>query len=41
LHVSFHNHEDLDKSVKEMKEEGFPLPGEIPDPTFKRPEWMK
>ena len=41
LHVSFRNHEDLDKSVKEMKEDGFPLPGEIPDPTFKRPEWMK
>ena len=41
LHVSFRNHDDLEKSVKEMNGEGFPLPGEIPDPTFKRPEWMK
>jgi hypothetical protein len=41
LHISFRNNDDLEKSVKQMKEAGFPLPGEIPDPTFKRPEWMK
>jgi hypothetical protein len=41
LHVSFRNHGALDKCVKEMSEEGFPLPREIPDPTFKRPEWTK
>ena len=41
LHVSFRNHEDIDKSMMELNEEGFSLPGEIPDPTFKRPEWMK
>jgi len=41
LHVSFRVHEDLDKTVKEMDKEDFPFPAEIPDPTFKKPEWME
>ena len=41
VHVSFRNVADRDEFVKEMSSSGFSLPEELPDETFKRPDWMK
>ena len=41
IHVSFRRSADVDEWVKQMEERDFPLPEEIPDSTFKRPDWMK
>jgi len=41
IHVSFRTEESLNECVEEMARRGFPLPKEVPDPTFKQPEWMK
>lgn len=40
IHASFRAAEDLDRFVKEMEARGFPLPDEVPDATFKTPDWM-
>ena len=40
IHVSFRNPIDVETWVKAMEERGFPLPADVPDSTFKRPEWM-
>jgi hypothetical protein len=31
---------DLDLLIKHMKSKGFELPNEVPDDTFRKPEWM-
>jgi len=41
IHVSFRHSEDLLRFVEEMNRQGFPLPADVPDETFKRPAWMK
>jgi len=41
VHVSFRQADDLQQFVNGMDEEEFPLPGAVPDGTFKIPEWMK
>lgn len=41
IHVSFRTEESLNVCVEEMGRRGFPLPDEVPDPTFRQPEWMK
>ena len=40
IHVSFRSEEDMNRCVTEMERREFPLPDEIPDPTFKQPRWM-
>jgi hypothetical protein len=41
VHVSFRNAAEIDEWVAEMERRGFPLPEELPDATFKEPDWMK
>ncbi|HEY2433592.1 MAG TPA: hypothetical protein VGI12_13030 [Vicinamibacterales bacterium] len=41
IHVSFRTEDSLNVCVEEMERRGFPLPDEVPDATFKQPEWMK
>jgi hypothetical protein len=41
IHVSFRNSSDMESFIRFMAERGFPLPDEVPDDTFKQPEWMK
>jgi len=41
IHVSFRSEESLNLCVDEMERREFPLPGEVPDSTFKQPCWMK
>jgi hypothetical protein len=40
IHVSFPAGADLQRWVAKMSEEGFDLPDDVPDQTFKRPSWM-
>jgi hypothetical protein len=40
-HVSFRNSTDVDEWVRQMEERGFTLPDDLPDSTFKTPEWMR
>jgi hypothetical protein len=40
VHVSFPAHGDMEDWVAKMSEEGFDLPHDPPDATFKRPSWM-
>jgi hypothetical protein len=41
IHVSFRTEDSLNHCIAEMDRRGFPLPDEVPDPTFKPPRWMK
>jgi hypothetical protein len=41
IHVSCRSSADVDGWVRQMEERGFALPEEVPDSTFKRPDWMK
>jgi hypothetical protein len=41
IHVSFRSEEDMNRCVIEMERREFPLPDEVPDPTFKQPRWME
>ena len=41
IHVSCRSSADVDEWVRQMEERGFALPEEVPDPTFKRPDWIK
>jgi hypothetical protein len=41
IHVSFGSSDDVQAFIQFMAERGFILPDELPDATFKRPEWMK
>jgi hypothetical protein len=41
IHVSFRDDEGLQKFITRMREEKFPLPNDLPDTTFKMPDWMK
>ena len=41
VHVIFRDSVDVDPWVAEMTKRGFPLPDELPDETFKQPDWMK
>ena len=41
VHVSFSDEATVRKFVDKMAEEGFALPKDPPDETFKRPDWMK
>jgi hypothetical protein len=41
IHVSFKRSEEISSFVAEMDGRGFPLPEDVLDETFKRPEWMK
>lgn len=41
IHVDFRTKDDLDRMVAFMADRGFPLPGKLPDATFKTPPWMK
>ena len=40
IHVSFRSSADVDEWVRQMEERGFALPEDVPDSTFKRPDWM-
>lgn len=40
IHISCRTAADIDACVKHMNERGFPLPEDLPDETFKKPEWM-
>jgi hypothetical protein len=40
VHVSFRTAGEVKRWVDSMAEEGFDLPDELPDETFKRPTWM-
>lgn len=39
--VQFATAERLAEFVRGMEDKGYPLPSDVPDATFKRPEWMK
>lgn len=41
IHASFRNPNDIIPFVQEMEQQGFSLPEDLPDETFKKPEWMK
>ena len=41
IHVSCRDSADADRWVRQMEDRGFPLPEDIPDETFKKPEWMR
>lgn len=41
IHVSCRSSADVDRWVKHMAERGFPLPDDLPDSTFKKPQWIK
>jgi len=41
VHVEFRDTADVAPWVREMQSRGFPLPGELPDETFKQPSWMQ
>lgn len=41
IHVSFRDATDVDRWVRQMEERGFSLPADLPDSTFKQPDWMK
>ena len=41
IHVSFRSREDMNRCIAEMERREFPLPDEVPDPTFKQPGWME
>jgi len=41
VHVSFRDKATMEKFIIAMAEKGFELPEDIPDDTFKRPDWMK
>jgi hypothetical protein len=40
VHVDFKDARDVDPWVAEMAKPGFHLPEELPDETFKQPDWM-
>lgn len=40
IHVSFRTDDSLSLFVNEMDRRGFRLPSEVPDSTFKQPDWM-
>lgn len=40
VHVEFRSEGDLNAGVSKMSENGFLLPDDLPDETFKRPSWM-
>jgi hypothetical protein len=41
IHVSYRSSADVDEWVRQMEGRGCALPEEVPDSTFKRPDWMK
>jgi hypothetical protein len=41
VHVEFKSDETMQKFVEAMKQRGFPLPEDVPDETFKTPDWIK
>jgi len=41
LHVTFRDPADVDRWISEMERREFTLPQDLPDSTFKKPEWMK
>lgn len=41
IHISFKSFDDISDFVAKMDERGFPLPEEVPDETFKPPNWME
>jgi hypothetical protein len=41
IHVSCRSSADVNEWVRQMEERGFALPEEVPDSTFKRPDWMR
>ena len=40
IHVSCRSSAEVERWVEHMERRGFPLPEELPDPTFKKPGWM-
>lgn len=40
IHVSYRTQADIDRWVRRMEECGFRLPDDVPDSTFKKPDWM-
>ncbi len=40
IHVSFQTGEEVEDWVSRMSERGFHLPDDVPDKTFKRPDWI-
>ena len=41
IHIDFRLSDEVDRWVSELARRGFPLPGDLPDETFKQPTWMK
>jgi hypothetical protein len=41
IHIQFRDRADVDRWVADMRDRGFDLPDDIPDETFKRPDWMR
>jgi len=41
VHVSFRDQSTMENFINSMAVKGFELPEDIPDETFKRPDWMK
>jgi len=41
IHVSCRSSVDVDEWVRQMEARGFALPEEVPDSTFKPPDWMR
>lgn len=41
IHVSCRSAADMERFIAGMKEDGYDLPKEIPDATFKKPKWME
>ena len=41
VHVSVRDQSIMEKFINKMAAKGFELPEDIPDETFKRPDWMK
>jgi hypothetical protein len=40
VHIEFRDANDVERCVTEMEKRGFALPDELPDDTFKQPDWM-
>jgi hypothetical protein len=40
IHVSFRDAGEIGHWVSQMAQQGFDLPEDVPDATFKRPSWM-
>ncbi len=40
VHAQFLDQRRIEPFVRDMREQGYPPPVELPDETFKKPDWM-